>query len=258
MPYIGKQPLTGAYQLCDTITTSATATYNLLVGGSAVIPGVAQNCIVSLNGVIQAPISAFTVSGSQITFASTLSATDVIDFILILGNVFDIGTPTNGSVTNASIANSTINLTTKVTGVLPVANGGTGLSALGTSLQVLRTNTGATALEFATISSTSNVKAWVNFNGVGTPSIRASLNVSSITDNGTGDYTVNFTTALADANYAVAGDGSVGTTLDPGQYNRGPTLCGQTLSSSSFRFRTSQLWTTAIEELANITYIVTR
>jgi hypothetical protein len=106
MPYIGKTPLTGAYQLCDTITTSATATYNLLVGGSAVIPGAAQNCIVSLNGVIQAPVSAYTVSGSQITFASTLSATDVIDFILILGNVFDIGKPTDGSVTNASVSAS--------------------------------------------------------------------------------------------------------------------------------------------------------
>ena len=47
-------------------------------------------------------------------------------------------------------------------------------------------------------------KAWVNFNGTGTVAIRASGNVSSITDNGTGDYTVNFTNALADANYAVS------------------------------------------------------
>ena len=44
-------------------------------------------------------------------------------------------------------------------------------------------------------------RAWVNFNGTGTVAIRASGNVSSITDNGVGDYTVNFTTALADANY---------------------------------------------------------
>lgn len=47
------------------------------------------------------------------------------------------------------------------------------------------------------------VKAWVNFNGTGTVAIRAAFNVSSITDNGTGDYTVNFTTALADANYSL-------------------------------------------------------
>lgn len=49
---------------------------------------------------------------------------------------------------------------------------------------------------------TTNALAWVNFNGTGTVAIRSSYNVSSITDNGTGDYTVNFTTALADANYA--------------------------------------------------------
>lgn len=57
-------------------------------------------------------------------------------------------------------------------------------------------------------------KAWVNFNGTGTVAIRASGNVSSITDNGTGDYTVNFTNAMADANYAVLAttDGSTNLT----------------------------------------------
>jgi hypothetical protein len=55
-----------------------------------------------------------------------------------------------------------------------------------------------------------SAKAWVNFNGTGTVAIRASYNVSSITDNGTGDYTLNFTNAFADANYALvacAGEG---------------------------------------------------
>jgi hypothetical protein len=63
-----------------------------------------------------------------------------------------------------------------------------------------------------TIQNTSGVevytaKAWVNFNGTGTVAIRASGNVSSITDNGTGDYTVNFTNALADANYSATSIG---------------------------------------------------
>jgi hypothetical protein len=49
-----------------------------------------------------------------------------------------------------------------------------------------------------------DAKAWVNFNGTGTVAIRASFNVSSITDNGTGQYTANFTTAMSDANYAFA------------------------------------------------------
>jgi hypothetical protein len=161
---------------------------------------------------------------------------------------------TTGSQT---LTNKTIGVS-QLSGTLPVANGGTGLTTLGSATQVLRVNSGATALEFATITS-SNVKAWVNFDGTGTPSIRASLNVSSITDNGTADYTVNFTNALTDANYAVAGDGATsGTTLDAGNYNRGPTLCNQALNSSSFRIRTSQLWTTTPEDLGLITYIVTR
>ena len=48
-------------------------------------------------------------------------------------------------------------------------------------------------------------RAWVNFDGTGTAAIRGSGNVTSITDNGTGDYTVNFTTAMSDANYSVTG-----------------------------------------------------
>ena len=67
-------------------------------------------------------------------------------------------------------------------------------------------------------------KAWVNFNGTGTVAIRGSFNVSSITDNNTGDYTVNFTTAMANANYAVstaltrdATNNNFGHTLNPGE-----------------------------------------
>jgi len=58
-------------------------------------------------------------------------------------------------------------------------------------------------------------RAWVNFNGTGTVAIRASGNVSSITDNGTGDYTVNFTTAISDANFCTVfgGQGTTGAAL---------------------------------------------
>jgi len=58
------------------------------------------------------------------------------------------------------------------------------------------------------ISVPGTAKAWVNFNGTGTVAIRASYNVSSITDNGTGNYNVNFTTAMADTNYATIMTGS--------------------------------------------------
>jgi len=56
-----------------------------------------------------------------------------------------------------------------------------------------------------TLTGQTAAKAWVNFNGTGTGTIRGSQGVSSISDNGTGDYTVNFTTAMTDANYAAVG-----------------------------------------------------
>lgn len=63
-------------------------------------------------------------------------------------------------------------------------------------------------------------RAWVNFNGTGTVAIRGSGNVSSITDNGVGDYTVNFTNAMPDVNYAInvtsgLGTGSVSLSYSP-------------------------------------------
>jgi hypothetical protein len=64
-----------------------------------------------------------------------------------------------------------------------------------------------------------SAKAWVNFNGTGTVAIRAGFNVSSITDNGVGDYTVNFTTTMADANYAVTTCAQLAAdNLDPPNY----------------------------------------
>ena len=70
---------------------------------------------------------------------------------------------------------------------------------------LVQTADGSGVLKVQSNGVTTNALAWVNFNGTGTVAIRSSYNVSSITDNGTGDYTVNFTTALADANYAVTG-----------------------------------------------------
>jgi hypothetical protein len=154
MAYIGKQPVVGNFVKLDAIVTSATATYNLLNGGVAYYPQTANNCIVSLNGVIQSPTSAYTISGSTIVFDSALTSSDSIDFILVLGDVLSIGTPSDGTVTNAKIAASTIDLTTKVTGTLPYTNGGTGLTTLGTAGQALVVNGGATALQYSTVGAT--------------------------------------------------------------------------------------------------------
>ena len=103
MAYIGAQPRLGNFQACDAITTSATTTFNLLVGGTAIFPQSAQHCLVSLNGVLQAPISSYTISGSTIIFAAALTTDDSIDFITILGDTLDLGTPSDSTVTTAKL-----------------------------------------------------------------------------------------------------------------------------------------------------------
>ena len=60
---------------------------------------------------------------------------------------------------------------------------------------------------YGSVATAYGCRAWVNFNGTGTVAIRASGNVSSITDNGVGNYGINFTTAMPDANYAFSGSG---------------------------------------------------
>jgi len=106
--------------------------------------------------------------------------------------------------------------------------------------------------QVATVSGTAPIymcRAWVNFNGTGTVAIRTSGNVSSITDNGTGDYTVNITNAMSDANYAVCAIGysdNAGLTLDI-------YLSEATVPTASlFRVRSLQTSTTAANDAARI------
>jgi hypothetical protein len=70
-----------------------------------VSPGNEANCIISISGVVQEPQSAFTISGSQITFTSNPASSDTF-FGTVLGDVFDIGTPTDSTVTAGSLAST--------------------------------------------------------------------------------------------------------------------------------------------------------
>ena len=109
MAYIGRQPTVGNFRICDAISVvNGQAAYTMQVGGVNVVPESHNNMIVSLNGVIQKPGSSYTVSSSTITFSSNLSTGDVIDFIQILGDVANIGTPSDGTVTSAKLANNAL------------------------------------------------------------------------------------------------------------------------------------------------------
>jgi hypothetical protein len=103
----------------------------------------------------------------------------------------------------------TTNLKNPSSGSNNIVLGTDGSSTLSTAkITTLADSAGANTSTPAAIAA-GIAKAWVNFNGTGTVAIRASYNVSSITDNGVGDYTLNFTTALADANYSVIGSISI-------------------------------------------------
>ena len=107
MAYVGKVPLTGAYQILDDISGSFTGStagpFNLTVSGTAVSPETEASVIISVSGVVQQPVSAFTISGSQITFTGNPASTDTF-FGIVLGNTFDIGKPTDATVGAASLS----------------------------------------------------------------------------------------------------------------------------------------------------------
>ena len=122
MSYIGKTPTIGNFQVCDAISVvNNQAAYTMQVGSVNVSPESANHMIVSLNGVIQKPTDAFTVSGSTITFASNLVTGDVINFIQILGNVLDLGVPSDATVTTAKIVDGAVTAAKLASGVGGVA-----------------------------------------------------------------------------------------------------------------------------------------
>ncbi len=110
MAYIGKTPTVGNFQKCDALTASATADYTLQVSSTNVVPESVNHMIVSLNGVIQQPgaTGGFTVSGSTLSFTSALTSNDTIDFVMLLGNVLDIGTPSDDTVATAKIQDDAV------------------------------------------------------------------------------------------------------------------------------------------------------
>jgi len=103
MAYIGKTPITGNFVKLDAISVvNGQAAYTMNNGGSAFTDYENVNqFLVSLNGILQSPTTSFTVSSSTLTFASNLATGDVIDFVIVLGNTLDIGTPSDATVTQA-------------------------------------------------------------------------------------------------------------------------------------------------------------
>lgn len=138
-----------------------------------------------------------------------------------LAGVSDVtGVNTTGTVTSGTTSLTVASATGIAAGMFVVGQGitpGTTVSSIASTTVTLSANANATLSSApVTFYSASKIitpatvggmlcRAWVNFNGTGTVAIRASGNVSSITDGGVGIYTVNFTTAMVDANYSAVG-----------------------------------------------------
>jgi hypothetical protein len=109
---------------------------------------------------------------------------------------FADGSASAPSITNSGDTNTGIFFSAADT--IDFTEGGTAVGQFDSSAN-FKFNSG-----YGSVATAYGCRAWVNFNGTGTVAIRASGNVTSITDNGTGDYTVNFTNAMPDTSYAVA------------------------------------------------------
>jgi hypothetical protein len=177
-------------------------------------------------------------SANMVFNGTTLTVNDLTDSSLTSGRVVYAGTAGN-LTNNAGLTYDGTNLTTtgrtlaagffnstNVTGWLVGATTAdlytnNGLVMSTTSAGLFQMNSG-----YGSVATAYGCRAWVNFDGTGTPAIRGSGNVSSLTDNGTGRFTVNFTNAMPDANYAaVCSGGSSGASSGMG-YMYSPTVNG--------------------------------
>jgi hypothetical protein len=107
LSYIGTSPTDGQYTILDDISSGfngSEVTFNLTSGGTAVVPQTDANALISISGVVQYT-SAYSISGSQITFSSAPLSTDNFSG-RVLGNSKDLGVPTDGTVSSSSLAST--------------------------------------------------------------------------------------------------------------------------------------------------------
>jgi hypothetical protein len=151
---------------------------------------------------------------------------------------FADGSASTPSITNSGDTNTGIFFSAADT--IDFAEGGTAVGQFDSSAN-FKFNSG-----YGSVATAYGCRAWVNFNGTSTVSIRASGNVTSITDNGTGDYTVNFTNAMPDANYSVSGSvkypPSAGTNVPILGVNRNTNL-----ATGSVRINTTNVADTVVD-----------
>ena len=219
--YLGLPVITGSSPgntaFLSATDLTATASQTVFASAGSYTPGFVQ---VYRNGARLGNADFTATNGTTITLASAATAGDLVTIeyytLTSLTNALPL---TGGTVTGTVTFNSAI----------------TGAAATFSGDMSFNSGYGSAAVAYG-------CRAWVNFNGTGTVAIRASGNVSSITDNGTGDYTVNFTTAMPDANYTMAGSfegQSDPGSLFPAALSGGTGTAVTLVTTTQYRMRTT-------------------
>jgi len=161
---------------------------------------------VVVNNVVQYPPN-YSVSGNTLTISPAPSSGTNNVYVRYLSTTLQSVGVGDLSVSTNKIQDNAITTAKIAAGAVIPADLSTGAPSW-TEAGLLQFNSG-----YGSVATAYGCRAWVNFNGTGTVAIRASGNVTSITDNGTGNYTINITNAMPDANYCVTGIAASNTTL---------------------------------------------
>ncbi len=188
MAYIGSTPTSQSF-IAGTDTFSGTGSQTAFTLSRAV--NSVNDILVVVNNVEQQPAN-YSVSGLTLTFSAAPSAGTNNVYVRYLSTTLQSNSVGDLSVSTAKIQTGAITTDKIADGAVVTVDISNGAI---TAEKLNGAQSGSAPIYAA--------RAWVNFNGTGTVAIRAAGNVSSVTDNGTGDYTVNFTTAMPDANYSL-------------------------------------------------------
>lgn len=218
------------------LTTNVTGTLPIDNGGTgATTDSTARTAL----GATTVGSNLFTLTNpSAITFPrfnanNTVSSLDAATFRTAIGAGTGNGTVTSVTVSAGTGMSGGGTVTTSGTVTLTNAGvtsavAGTGISVSGATGAVTITNTSPNVITTSGSAPYYGARAWVNFNGTGTVAIRGSANVSSITDNGTGNYGINFTTAMPTADYTVVGNCNLNATGASGYFLSAPLSAAPT------------------------------
>tara|TARA_R110002074_G_scaffold152486_1_gene306860 strand:- start:155 stop:604 length:450 start_codon:yes stop_codon:yes gene_type:complete len=106
MPYVGRDLSIGDRHILTPTGTTPATTYTLQNASVDYYPSAAQNIIVSVGGIVQAPITAYTISGATLDFLGVSVAAANIDFIVAQGENVDVGTPSDGTISAAKLSST--------------------------------------------------------------------------------------------------------------------------------------------------------